>query len=811
MLRVFPSETTARSFITSFAKNSPGTAVFEDQFISWDTFKEQCCTVPSSLKSASFTDRLVFADKFSREEKGLSVTYYDKLSQDTAKALPYLKKALMNPESLSRNVIVNLKLTLDSYQEYLETNSLYEKEYLIPDFSKAPEDTIIYFASAIKDCDVEEAVKYCKAEEFTGNLPVLKVYKNTISEIRDTFRKVRALLKNKTRASDIAITVVKPQTCLAYIQEEAYKYNVDISFAKGKMLASFKSGSFFANLKNTVSESFSLESLKLLLLNRSYPFKDRELLSDVIRIGIDCKVDDGGIDAANWVFKLTKANADQALSFINDFTSLASEIVNASDAVHIQTGLRRFQDRFFEGASWDSTGDATEIAAFQRCMNVLEELENSAYRGNEPYSVFLQILENTIYVEQDKNQGIKVYEYPLSCGLQVANHFVIGLSDDNTRVGRTRTPFIYDDRDCLEVGDCIIKSYCYDAFGNNNLELSCAKTTYAGDVCVPALFLTSGGNIKQESAFKDEYWFEEAAFKVNPDGNRAVFNPTHLQVKNFEHALETTINLDRKNDFEFEDGSLKISATALSTWQKCPFRWALEYALGLKEKDYSVNMTDARDIGNILHNTYEQYLKDSRTFDKGQGNLSHLENLFIKEVDKVNSTQKGMDRVSTEFVKNKYKDILGKMFTGKDSAVFQGTEFVAKELYFHTDKGDYEAKGFIDCVLRTSDGDYVLLDFKKNSVDKESLQLVVYAQALENMEDIGKSPVIGAFYSIEGQRFVFSWKDGKTLEDLTADYKNILDQAIKQIKNKEFPTTVDSSNCEHCPYRRICRKRFVIK
>lgn len=796
MLRVFPTETVSRSYVLSFAKQSSSHVVFEDEFVSWDTFKSMCCNTPN-LKKASYTDRRLFAQAYLKTEKIKFEQAFDSFASLLAKNIVYYKKALER-QDLPKEKIQEYSRAFNAYQNYLSENALYEQDFLEPDFSKAPKDTLIYFASSINDCDVLKALQYFKSVENTEELPVLNVYQNAIGEIRDTFRKIRKLLESNTPAGDIAITCVEPQSYLTYLKEESSKRNIKLSFMFGKHLSKYPAGMFFKALNDVVQDNYSYKSMKNLLLNPCYPFKDRTLIQSLMHKAVDFKISDGGPNASNYKYKLKKTEDIQELEFINTLSELASYTVKAQQPEQIQIGLRRFQDCFFKDSSWDSTGNSKDIKAFQRCMEVLTELANTPIHCNNPYSIFLDVLDNTTYVVPDTDNGVRVYSYPLSCGLSVKHHFIMGLSDDYTRVKRTYTPFIKEDSDREEIGDNIIKNYCYQA---QNMYLSCSLSSYSSEVCIPAIFIRNGNNREVKPDIKDSFWQEERNFATGTVGQ---IKPVFKQVENFSHALETTVNLDRKHEFVRKDNSIKLSASSLMLWKKCPFTWLIQNGMGINEQNYEINMDDAREIGQILHDSYEIFLKKIKEFDNGINNEKLLKEVFFAKVDAYAASEKGTDRAWAYYIKNKYKDVLIGLFSKKESGVFAGSTLKDTEHYFKLDFQSYSVSGFIDCILQTPDGSYLLIDLKKKNLPSDSLQLVLYAKAVEN-------PVAGAFYSVENMKYKVVWKDQAALEELSKDLDIFIEDAVSKIKNGQFDFARDSNSCVNCPYRRICRRRYVIK
>lgn len=808
MIKVFPSQAVSHSYLLASVKDKPKSAVFSSSFISWDTFKDSCTTLPD-LKEANYVDRRVFAEEFFLRHNDLKYFNFkdypcseNAFVKELSDNIVHYYKALKNYSYLPNDLSHDMNIALKEYQEFLKEHNKYEKSYLEPDFSKAEKDTVIYFASAIGDTDIHKALKYCKAVEFDSSLPPLNVFENSICEISFTMREIRKLLQSGVKASDIALTCVNLKDSLPYIKQESYKQNIKLDISLGQNLSDYNPGRFFFELNDVCENNYSFSSLKRFLLNPAYPFSKRETINALIRDSINLKIEDGNYACSNYKHKFEQAEKLESLTYITKFSEIASSIVYAKTTDDLKLALRRFQDEFFEGASWDSSKNENESKIFERCIGSIDLLKDSSYSGKKPYRAFLDILSKTIYTLQNNKSDVKVYDYPVSCGLKSKYHFVIGLSDEDTRRKRSDAPFIRDNSFDEDITDNIIKSYCYD---NKNIVLSCSNKTFSGSVSSSSLFARYNKTVKKESDFADEYYQEQENWKNCENTGQA----SQKIVELFNKAKGLSVTASRKEDISFEvPQKIKMSATALETYRTCPYKWYCIYVLDLKEEDYDPVMENHLEIGNILHASYEEYLGKMKSFDSSNGNTDLLRQIFESKLKAYYHSCYGMDYLTYLKVKNDYSESLSSLFTASGYNLFEGSQVVSLEQHFELEDDTYKSEGSIDCVLKTPAGDYAIIDFKKNNVSSDSLQIALYSKALSNEN---KTVVLGSFYSIGKQKYFFSFKSQDEKEKSLFELENTIKQAVKDIKSNSISKTNDSKSCQECPYRRICRRRYVIK
>ena len=780
-LLVFPNQISAESWAERYALCNPGKAVFTDRLVSWDRFTDSCRNVPQNAEKAETVHRLLFVSDYLKKEKlnTLCPENYPQsranFEDEIASSLPDLPRTL-ETEGLDHELRADIARVLDAYRTYLEKNNLYERSYLVPDFSKAPDGTTVVFASAITDY-VENSLNTLEAsqEDLTG---VLKVFDTSLAEIRYTFSEVRRLLEEGSAGSGIKITTAS-KDMYPWLEAESARAGVPIFIVKGSRLSDYNAGRLFRAVKNVVSNRWSTESVKNLLLNPAFPVKNRPEYAQLVAFAVEYKVvpSDG---ATSWLSKLGEDPMTEYFLILNDRVQ-AFESARSFDA--LRQAVHAFADDFLEEGSEDFR------TIYTRCMEALESLvgitgDNSL---NSPFDLFLRLLSLTPYTPKTPSDCIAVYTYPSDAAMVAEHHFAIGFSDSDTSAQRRVPP--YTDREGEPLTDGLISSYL--ACG---AEVSCALKTYSGEVAVPPFFTDRKQTGEVHGICADSVSAEELMWRT---GSVLHTKPLIHQKTWFDGALDTTLRERERHVFREVGFPLKITATALGEFLSCPYRWYCKNILGIRETDYQADMADNFQVGIILHDCLEDWL-----LEPGGLSRTKLEQIFEKRLERYRRSGKAAYLPRQERIDLHYPDILYRFA----EVLPAGLRPVEKEHEFEKHFDGYYIKGSIDFIFENPDGEYVVFDFKKKyRPDLPSMQIQLYALALDRM------PVMGAYYSIEEGKLYIRWDSKEKLAVQLEELKSVLEDMKKTAEKGVFEPTPSDKNCAGCEYRGVCRTRYVIK
>lgn len=813
---VFPTEVAARSNMRAYVRETDG-ALFKDSSISWDTFKALCSKEPADRKPATTLDRILFSEEFYKAESK-KLKYYisnsfpeadESFKAEISAQLPYFFAALEHKQSLSADIVHDIDLIYRRYTDYLDAKGLYEKEYLKPDFTTADSaQYILVLPDCVSDPSVKEALKYFKTIEYNPELPLLDVYDNSFCELRNAVRKIYGLLKNGTRAEDIAVTLTDFDNVLPYLEEETYKRNIVINPIKGKNLIEYRSGCLFTYFKDLVEKDFEFETLRAFLLNPSFPFKDIEENRNIVRTL-----------ARNNTYGGLKTHFEKLedSSRLENLSLWIKSAVTAKTCDDLRRAVNGFQTDFFKDGSFSSTGKEVDIDVFRKCMDILDLLEKEEPLNADVFTVFTKILSQTKYTPNTGAQGIKIYEYPVSCGLNLPYHFIIGLDDESTKKQRKPINFIskkQTDNEKLkgeEIGSEIIKSFAL----SSNVKLSCSKQTFSSSVTIASLF--DKESMVRKAKTEDDSFKEEE--RIWDDPGKKHGKPGIKQAQCFRRSkLEEHVNLSKTDIFPKPPENLKLSATSIKEYETCPYGWMVRYIDSIEEEQLDPQTQDALEIGNILHSTYEEFFNENRnscslfSTDEFQKRLVEI---FKTKITNYSFSTNAPDSLHIYRILSDYSKKIGKIAKVKEKArtkfrLEQYRVFDMERSFSFSGDG-YTCNGRIDCVLQTPEETYAVIDFKKKNVDKTSVQLFLYAKALKQTRGVEKYPSIGTFYSIENERFTDCWATEEDIDVMAVQIEERISNVAKQINEGDFHRNPSAENCANCAYSRICRARYVIK
>ncbi|MCQ2397714.1 MAG: PD-(D/E)XK nuclease family protein [Sphaerochaetaceae bacterium] len=853
---VFPTQVSAKSWVREYTGENPEKAVFTDRFLSWDSFKDSCTGYPSERKPASWAVRHLFAAVFFSTPLSARLKYFADSSypqtrpsfeKRLASVLPDLFTSLqhgvfeMLPEDVKNDVI----LITGAYSEFLENNGFYEKSQFAPDFSKAEEDTVLFFPSAYPDPEVLKAIEQSRTgkgkisivENGDGYAP-LEVFDNPLCEIRETLRRIYGLLQEGVKAEEITVTLADTDNMLPLLLSEAKLRGIMLNPIGGKPLDAYSAGRLFEAISRCEAENYSMDAVKSLLLEPSYPFKDAALALKTVEKGIVCRVDDGYRRAANWVRRLSQNNSEDCAAFIKKVANLCGGICNAKSPHLLREAVSAFQTELFTDGSFRSADREPDVQVFSRCMDSLNDLdalwENRSFETlSSVFDIFRRILSSTVYTPDAKRKGIRVCTYRTTSCYGARYHFVLGLDSGNTTFSRSRVPYLNEfssPEDVQETGDEILKSYSgmnepepdsesESEQKQKKLYLSCSENNFSRSTGAPSFFIERNLICRTKQVVSDAF-SEEKRLWAQGCREKTEIKAVAVQKKRSEKSLPVLIGNAKRKDAVIElpqdvsQGEVRLSATIISDFLLCPYRWACAHVLKLEDKEYDVEMNDYAGTGQFLHGIYEDFLTSAVKLDnvnKPENDVLYSE-IFKKHLDSYSRGATAPDELHVMRLSLKYRDIMRSLASVSGAKKLTGSSFDSLEKEFTFSGDGYRISGRIDCILRFAGDEFAVLDFKKKNVDKTSMQLVIYAKMLENSKDYLRIPVLGAFYSIEEEKYYVQWSDSvKFIGEFAGKFDETVAEIVKQIRAGKVKATPSEDNCVNCSYSRICRKRYVVK
>ena len=245
-------------------------------------------------------------------------------------------------------------------------------------------------------------------------------------------------------------------------------------------------------------------------------------------------------------------------------------------------------------------------------------------------------------------------------------------------------------------------------------------------------------------------------------------------------------------------GSLRLSASQLSTFEDCPRRWY--YASVLRLDDSSSVWTE---FGSLVHNVLEAFLDPKATFEYSLDSLLELgEEMWTDAVAQWKPQQ--------EQARRELRDILQKWWDIEGSKLNRG-DVVAVEHEFEVAVGAHIVRGRIDRVDHDRDRNGVaVVDYKTGRPPREidrddiahDLQLAVYYLAALRSDDLARvgPPTRLELLYIKAKNPFFE-------QPITDDHEAVAEARIllaaEEMLAEHLEPNVEA-DCDHCDFHRLC-------
>mgnify|MGYP003125119690 FL=1 len=148
-----------------------------------------------------------------------------------------------------------------------------------------------------------------------------------------------------------------------------------------------------------------------------------------------------------------------------------------------------------------------------------------------------------------------------------------------------------------------------------------------------------------------------------------------------------------------------ISFSELKTWNECAYKHKLSYIDEVKKfigNEYTA-------FGKAIHDTCEQSLITEGPIDQ----KNFFDHKFVKEIQDLVESGLDLNSKLLKDMREQAPEIL-KHVLPELKNYFESYEVVSTEekIYEPIENADYNFKGFIDLVIKTSDGMYHVIDWK---------------------------------------------------------------------------------------------------
>jgi hypothetical protein len=554
----------------------------------------------------------------------------------------------------------DLEILKGEYSSFLTSHNLFEPSWERPRFEDSGGEYYIFFPEAMEDFG-----EYKKILEAAGHaIHIIHTDRSGADRAALWFGSVRGELRSlllelrRLREEEgigwekMAVSVPDLDALEPYLLRELSLYNIPFRRRSGRPLARYGAGKLFSLIAECSGDNFSFSSLKSLLLNDQLPWRNPLANKSLILFGIrnNCvsSYPEGGRMIDIW---------EEAFKAAEDSKSLAAYYRGLRKSVEAMKGAKSFagirKHYFaFRGPVWEKTGSLPGSSGgdsrsgfldrdrcsdanndiLARCieeLNGLVKLEED-YPDLKPqnhFAFFLSLLTETQYVPQSAGAGVNIFPYRVAAAAPFRCHFILNASQGAASVVYRPLKFLRQDkRSRLRVSD-------YDASGDffslyrsevpgSSLRISSSENTVSGSAIPHSWF---AGNVeKQEAGGNDPFpqekawWsgegeFPAGIFPVQKEGFERWYSRILLRTPGEAAAFDMLASpfppplgaliKERIRRVQWEKGAerLRISATDLNDFFRCPILWYYRKVFGLKPYSLEAELLDDRSLGNLYH------------------------------------------------------------------------------------------------------------------------------------------------------------------------------------------------------------------
>lgn len=888
---VFPTEVAAESWARAAVRSGAVKAVRLDQFISWDICRRELLPPEKGLTAVTSAARHLFTVDFLRKNskepqltriiRQDSAAHSSRYHATLTAILPTLTdEYLFGEESGSSlfppDLYHDLMTIRISYAEFLQNLGMYEPLWeklqltdaaygepeqlrymvlfpeLIPELGECREDRFVSLSGASAQLLLAASPKMEPAEA----APRLHLFSHVGEEISSLFSSIGTLLQQGIDPSEITITSADYYAWKSELNALAELHGFPFSFRSGSCAAEHPAGRLFRTVSAVIAGDFSLESMKALLLNCSFPWKDRGAGEKLIRFALSHQLrrnfTERGRPVDVWEQKLLKAGEQELLSYYKRLSAHLKGICAADSLEMSYERFMRFWNGMFDPLEW------SDQPFISFCLESFRELITVSKRAGmdniaAAYDCWLSYLDKVHYNPQQPQLGISCYPYGVSAGMAAQYHFVLGLNEKNTAHSIYPFPFLLEQEretlavEELDLSDALLCSYL--STGDEVL-CSCSRRDYEGAQLPAGWFveheLTAEGNSRYEEdpvVTEEELWLSGRisqtplpALSVSLlSGGISMFE-TGLAAKGHDFISES---IPEAGFVEAvlpylpgaKEGRLQLSPTAIDTFVHCPADWLFSRTLQLESEQFTPKSLDPRVVGNIIHECFREiYLP----LEQGARSLytEELRELYRSRLSE------GIKRSMNRLVRSSESPVAAVVFglqtfleahlfalIDADIALFPQWETFYLEEKLSKEMGNgYLLEGRVDRVS-AHETDLAIVDYKKRSrgsaksFSRESevpfsYQLPLYSFLLR--EQYPALEVKAAhYYDVTEMNYKKIYPargvDDEAfarMADLAAEAADVMAQ---RLRDGNYQTVPSREQCGSCRQRSICRGRFSVR
>lgn len=774
---VFATQTAADLWADRIIETSDVHAVATERFLAWDTFKGESIrsqqqekkAVPSAMRSI-FTAQLIEENAASPFLKNCIAPEYAQtasgFSQWITGFLPSLalwKKYFDMSGGEADDEDKDLLVIYKKYRAFLEKHRLFDPAWETPPFKADERHYFLFFPEIFSDYieykkileDAKETITIIHLpEKNEETIPPVDFFTDARTEIRSIALHLRALHEKKhLNWQSIAVHIPDMESYGPYLDRELELFQIPHVIRSAKPLSQTGAGFFFTQAKNCVSNDFSFDSVKTLLLNTALPWKDGQAVRQLISFGMQnnciCSFTYDGRKIDVWKESFKRSSGEEiAFRFYKALHEKLTKLTEAKTFSEIRAHYFDFRDSFFDMENCPEQSDRI----ISRCISELSALidleqEFPDCRVPDCFSFFIQYLETKPYLAQTEERGVHILPYKMGACAPFSCHIIADASQSAVSVVYKELSFLRDDkrrhilnRDDTNVTEEFLRLYAMNSF-SEPLYCTASAKTFTGYAQASSYLLENDRTKEtEETLHADDCYYAEKKWLAKGTLSPSCFpkNITAFQkqsIRAWENCIsesessneqaEKSLFLEKIHEMSCKtEHKIQISATRLNTFYTCPRLWLQTYISKIKPHINEADLMNPFAKGNLYHKILELYC----TALKQQNLPLHTENDALPHRYKQILLQTIADAIETEQNSFLAKELLRTAENALTAEIeetiisfsqtFEGSSVYAVEQpYTYTvPEKNLIFYGKIDCLLYdTSAADFILIDFKTSS------------------------------------------------------------------------------------------------
>lgn len=596
----------------------------------------------NSKKNPSFTP-----DETDRDYEKLYRLYRDFLAGKGREGPVFYESAWVDSKKLSEALGLIQNDFIIVYPEVLDDWDEYR-----PFIEKSCRVKPLYLP---QESDMTERMRHPEAEFYT----------NARSELRACAVKIRRLCdegKENIAWNQVAVSVPDLERWRPYIEREFNLYCIPYVVRSAEKLT-VGAGRIFREIQSCVSEHFSYESVRSLLLDESVPWKDHQRIMFLIRDGLAskclCNVSPDGKDI--WEKSLAPQNtgntSEAEFRFYVSLKKSLTALCRSSSFDDLYNRWFQFKTEFL-AADQFSNEDNLRIS---RCISVLDDLKTLeqqylvplGLQSGDVYSFFLREVENTLYQPQVHTDGVSVFDYKVAAASAFPFQFVLNLTQSDASVPSSTLSFLSAAKrkalglsSSSNASDAFIRLYGSDS----HTSLSVSEVTFSG-FAIPYSLLSVAQKSSSFEIPDDDFVMHLRQSLLSGEKVPVI---SELQKKGFdlwkksaegtegevyavsERGKETILKAvhalpSYEGDMRAQDGVVSVSQSDLKN-ALCMRKWLFNRVLSIKEESLDTDLLERYDVGNINHKILELFIKWCRCEKGGRLPVSDGKRLRFSQV-----------------------------------------------------------------------------------------------------------------------------------------------------------------------------------